>query len=64
MDDRLHRDQQAWLERHRDADMLIVDTRLGHITEAQYFSPMKKDQNAKTEYARNFFRQVLEAESE
>jgi len=59
--DRLKRDQQAWLEKHRDADMLIVDTKIGQVTEAHYYSPEKKNEDSKREYLRSFFKAVAEA---
>ncbi len=62
--DRLHREQQAWLERHKDADMLITDSRLGHVVEAQYFSPMKKSDDDAKAALKEFFRQVRGVEFE
>ena len=59
--DRLHREQDAFLERHnKSADLLVFDT--GFCIEALYYSPMKKAKNDMEASAKSFFQLVRETE--
>jgi len=63
-DDRLYREQQAWLERHtKDADVLVCSTKTGQVNEAIYYSPMQKCSLAQEAHLRAFFQAVRDAEA-
>ena len=58
-DDRMHKMQQEFLEKHKDADELVCSTKTKHCIKAVYYSPMEKFVH---DTAREFFRLVSELE--